>query len=109
PPALATRIGWTARTTGTYAVQTVAPLVLAGLLARRTRPGVAALVLAEPLAAWWTRRAQATDPLRWTITHLAEDVAYGVGVIAGCARTRTVAPLLPRIQRVRTRPHRRTP
>jgi mycofactocin system glycosyltransferase len=100
-PALAQRLGWTTRTTGSYLAQTAAPLVLAGLAQRRTRPGVAALLLAEPLASWWTRRAHATGPVRWTATHLAEDVAYGVGVLAGCARARTVAPLLPRLRRIR--------
>jgi mycofactocin system glycosyltransferase len=106
-PALAQRLGWTARTTGSYLAQTAGPLVLAGLVNRRTRVGTTALLLAEPLASWWTRRAHATDPVRWTATHLAEDVAYGAGVIAGCARARTVAPLLPRIRRVRAQ--RRTP
>jgi hypothetical protein len=106
-PALAQRLGWTARTTGSYLAQTAAPVVLAGLAHRRTRPGITALLLAEPLASWWTRRAHATDPLRWTAMHLAEDVAYGAGVIAGCARARTVAPLRPRVRRVRTQ--RRTP
>jgi hypothetical protein len=105
--ALAQRLAWTTRTGGGYLAQTAAPLALAGLAHRRTRIGVAALLLAEPVASWWTRRGHATDPVRWTATHLAEDVAYGAGVLVGCARARTVAPLLPRIRRVRAQ--RRTP
>jgi mycofactocin system glycosyltransferase len=108
-PALTQRLAWTARTTGSYALQTAAPLALAALLHRRTRTGTAALLLAEPVAAWWSRRAHATDPFRWTATHLAEDVAYGAGVLAGCARARTIAPLLPRIRRVRVRPPTESP
>jgi hypothetical protein len=103
-PALAHRLGWTARTTGSYLAQTATPLAIAGLIHPRTRAGTAALLLAEPLAAWCTRRVHAIDPVRWTTTHLAEDVAYGAGVIAGCLRARTVAPLIPRIRRVRVRP-----
>jgi mycofactocin system glycosyltransferase len=103
-PALIQRLAWTARTTGSYLAQTATPLAVAALAHRRTRPGVAALLLAEPLVAWCTRRAHATDPVRWTAAHLAEDVAYGVGVLAGCARARTVQPLIPRVRRVRVRP-----
>jgi mycofactocin system glycosyltransferase len=111
-PAIVQRLVWTARTSGSYAAQTAVPLVVAGLLHRRSRTGTAALLLAEPLAAWWTRRGQAIDPIRWTATHLAEDVAYGAGVLAGCVRARTLAPLLPRLCPIRlgrVRAHRRTP
>jgi hypothetical protein len=29
--------------------------------------------------------------------HAADDVAYGIGVWTGCARERTVRPLVPRL------------
>lgn len=34
--------------------------------------------------------------LRWTALRIADDLAYGTGVWAGCLRQRTAAPLLPR-------------
>ncbi len=52
---------------------------------------------------WWSRRAIATDPVTHVVGHLAEDVAYGSGVLLGCLRARTAAPLLPRLRRVRAR------
>ena len=35
--------------------------------------------------------------MRATALHVADDVAYGAGVWVGCARERTVVPLVPRI------------
>ena len=35
------------------------------------------------------------DPLRRALGRLADDVCYGAGVYAGCARVGTVAPLVP--------------
>ena len=43
------------------------------------------------------RRPEALDPVRFTALHVADDVAYGAGVWAGCARERTLVPLVPRI------------
>jgi hypothetical protein len=36
-------------------------------------------------------------PMRCMCAHIADDISYGVGVWTGCARERTLAPLLPRI------------
>lgn len=35
------------------------------------------------------------DPTRWTALRIADDLAYSAGVITGCLRHRTIAPLLP--------------
>ncbi|MFQ6330920.1 mycofactocin biosynthesis glycosyltransferase MftF [Nocardia sp. CWNU-33] len=37
--------------------------------------------------------------IRWAALRLADDLAYGAGVWAGCLRQRTIAPLLPRLAR----------
>ena len=35
--------------------------------------------------------------MRAMAVHVADDVAYGTGIWVGCARERTLAPLIPRI------------
>ena len=48
------------------------------------------------LVDWWRdRHRTGLDPLRYVALHLADDVAYGTGVWAGCGRERTIAPLVP--------------
>ncbi len=63
---------------------------------RRTRKA-AALALVLPALGDWVPDRGALDPLRFAALHVADDAAYGAGVWAGCARERTVTPLLPRI------------
>jgi mycofactocin system glycosyltransferase len=96
---------------GRYAIQYAPPLLLALLLARgragRTRRAAAAsLLLGTPLVAWATRRP-AVDPVRFAAVALADDIAYGAGVWAGCVRHRTAMPLRPTV--VRDRGKRGTP
>ena len=43
------------------------------------------------------RRPEALDPVRYAALHVADDVAYGAGVWVGCARERTLVPLVPRV------------
>jgi mycofactocin system glycosyltransferase len=81
---------------GRYATQYAAPVLLALLLARRSRPVAATLLLGPPLAAWATRRPP-IDPVRFAALAIADDIAYGAGVWAGCVRHRTTAPLRPRL------------
>ena len=86
---------------GRYATQYATPLLLAlalpgGRTRRSRRAAVAALVLGPPLVAWATRRP-AVDPIRFAAAAVAEDVAYGIGVWAGCVRHRTTAPLRPAV------------
>ena len=76
-----------------YATQFGWPLLLAGLCHRRTRRTAAALLLARPLAGWFGRPV---DPVRYTLASIADDVAYGAGVLTGCVRSRTAIPLVPR-------------
>ncbi len=70
------------------------PLLLAGLLVRRTRLGALALLLAPPLLNWW-RGGRQLDPARFTVAHIADDVVYGAGVWAGAVAERTAVPLTP--------------
>ena len=45
----------------------------------------------------WRNRERTLDPVRFTAGCVADDIAYGAGVWAGCARSRTLAPLLPKV------------
>jgi hypothetical protein len=84
---------------GRYATQYAAPLLLAGLLAggRRRwgrRAALASLLAGPGLVAWATRRP-GIDPFRYVAATIADDVAYGAGVWAGCVKHRTIRPLRP--------------
>ena len=69
--------------------------LVAALGSRRARRAVVAAVAVPALADWWSRRAQiGLDPVRYVALRLADDVAYGAGVWAGCVRHRTVGPLV---------------
>ena len=59
-------------------------------------PAAAPLVLAGPIASFRRTRPR-LDPVRFVAAHLADDIAYGAGVWAGCLRHRTSTPLRPRI------------
>ena len=88
---------------GRYATQYAAPVILGLMLAGgRARWGrraaLASLLVGPPLAAWVSRRPP-IDPLRFTAAAVADDVAYGAGVWAGCLRQRTTMPLRPTIGR----------
>ncbi len=89
----------TALGAGRAATQLALP-ALALALARpgRARRAALALVMGPPLVDWWRRRP-ALGPVTWTVASVADDVAYGAGVWAGCLRERTAAPLLPAVRR----------
>lgn len=80
--------------TGRFAGQLAAPLLLAGLLHRRTRGSSLALLLGPALMNWW-RAARVLDPVRFTAGHLVDDLVYGAGVWRGCIAERTAVPLTP--------------
>lgn len=83
---------------GRYGTQFAAP-VLAALLVPRgwgRRAAVASLLLGPPLTRWLADRP-GLDPVRYTVGALADDIAYGTGVWAGCLTHRTLAPVLPEI------------
>ncbi len=72
------------------------PALVLGLAFRRTRT-VSALALVVPALDEWAADRQELDPVRAVAVHVADDVAYGTGVWVGCARERTLVPLIPRI------------
>ena len=67
-----------------------------GLAFRRTRRA-SALALLLPALSELSTDQDARDPVRAVALHVADDVAYGTGVWVGCARERTVVPLIPRV------------
>jgi mycofactocin system glycosyltransferase len=70
------------------------PVLFAALIPRSTRRLSAFLLTSGPLAAWFLERPQ-LDPFRWTLACVGDDVAYGMGVLRGCAAYQTSAPLRP--------------
>jgi hypothetical protein len=72
------------------------PALVLGLALRRTR-AVSALALLVPALRDWAADRQGLDPVRAVAVHVADDVAYGTGVWVGCARERTLVPLIPRV------------
>ncbi|CAN5550371.1 mycofactocin biosynthesis glycosyltransferase MftF [soil metagenome] len=72
------------------------PLVaLFGGRVRRARPALVAAVVVPHLLEWRTLPT-GLDPVRWTALRVADDLAYGTGVWAGCLRARSARALLPR-------------
>ncbi|SHH07912.1 mycofactocin system glycosyltransferase [Jatrophihabitans endophyticus] len=92
-------VGQTGLGVARYAVQFAAPALLLATTRRRTRTSALALLLAPALTEWRRRRPE-LDPVRFAAAAVADDCAYGAGVVAGCVRHRTITPLLP----VRARP-----
>jgi mycofactocin glycosyltransferase len=90
---------------GKYSTQFAAPIIGALIIApgrsagapRWTRrAALASLLLGPPLTTWFARRPP-MGAAQFTVAQLADDIAYGTGVYAGCALTRTATPLRPRI------------
>jgi len=73
-----------------------APAFVLGLAFRRTRRS-SALALVVPALCEWAADRRDLDPVRAVAVHMADDVAYGTGVWVGCARERTLVPLIPRL------------
>jgi len=107
-PWIADRVAWrlaarlagggtlaSARPLGSAISRTWWPAVLPAAIAqRRLRLPLAALILAPPLLDWQDRRPP-LDPVRYLVARLLDDLGYSLGVWHGCARHRTVRPLLP--------------
>jgi mycofactocin glycosyltransferase len=72
------------------------PLLVLGLLFRRTRR-LAALALLVPALHDRGEEPGSLDVVRYVGLHVADDVAYGAGVWVGCLEARTAVPLLPRV------------
>jgi mycofactocin system glycosyltransferase len=74
------------------------PIALQLLLAagRRARL-VAAAALVLPAAAEYARSRPQLGPLSWITLRTGDNLAYGLGLWAGCARERSLAALRPRL------------
>jgi hypothetical protein len=105
---------------GRVLTQFAAPALLAVIAVRGRSSGAklagrraaaASLLLGPPLTTWAARRP-ALDPVRFTVAHIADDIAYGLGVWTGSLRSCTTVPLRPvisgRMLRVDTSVGRRT-
>ncbi|MFV2039453.1 MAG: mycofactocin biosynthesis glycosyltransferase MftF, partial [Acidimicrobiales bacterium] len=89
---------------GRYATQFAAPVLAAAAIfsrsgARRSswgrRVSVASLLIGPPVSKYLSSQPT-IGPVRFVSGHVADDVAYGAGVWAGCLRHRTIRPLCPR-------------
>lgn len=91
---------------GRYGTRFALPLLAAGIVSggrrRGRRVAAASLLLGPPLVDWLSRR-DSLDPVRFVLGRLADDVAYGAGVWAGCASNRTFGPVRPGLGRQRVR------
>ncbi|MEU7787480.1 mycofactocin biosynthesis glycosyltransferase MftF [Amycolatopsis sp. NPDC049159] len=98
--AMATAVHQTWLGCGRYGTQFAAPLLAALLVPRGwgRRAAVASLLLGPPLTAWAKTRP-GLDPVRYTAAAIADDVAYGGGVWAGCLAHRTLEPVRPALVR----------
>ncbi|HXW88301.1 MAG TPA: mycofactocin biosynthesis glycosyltransferase MftF [Streptosporangiaceae bacterium] len=103
PAATLTAVTQTWLGIGRYATQFAAPS-LAVLLAapggtsaarRWGRRAAAASLLLGPALTGYAQRRPRLDPVTFTLAHIADDVCYGAGVWAGCARARTLVPVTP--------------
>jgi mycofactocin system glycosyltransferase len=80
-----------------------APVLALGLAFRRTRTVAAGALLLPAVTDWGGQAADEEGPtgavglMPYLVLHVADDIAYGAGVWAGCARARTVEPLVPRV------------
>ena len=108
--AMTTAVGQTWLGLGRCLTQFATPALAAAVLSpgrRRGRVGhraaVLSLLLGPSLTAWvQSARPGARrelDPLRFAGAHVADELAYGLGVWAGCIRQRTLVPLRPVIAR----------
>jgi mycofactocin glycosyltransferase len=91
--------------TGRYATQFASPALALAVLApgggtraaRWGRRAAAAALALSPALDAWRRSDRALDPVRFTVGCIADDIGYGAGVWAGCARARTLAPVIPKV------------
>jgi len=66
----------------------------AALVSKRARRAMVAAVVIPPLVDWW-QGERSVDPVRYLALRVADDLAYGAGVWAGCLQHRTAEPLRP--------------
>jgi mycofactocin system glycosyltransferase len=89
---------------GRYSTQFGAPALAAALIGPggRTaavrwgrRAAIGSLLLGPAVRAWRQARPARLGLVACTLAHIADDVAYGAGVWAGCASARTLVPVRP--------------
>jgi mycofactocin glycosyltransferase len=103
--AAATAVRQTWLGTARYATQFACPALLLAVAApggktravRWGRRAAAAGLLLGPALDAGRKRERTLDPIRFTAGCVADDVAYGAGVWAGCVRARTLTPLRPKV------------
>lgn len=84
------------------------PAALLGAAGRRRRMATLGALAVAPALRDWVMSRPPMDPVRWTLISLADDLSYGIGVWRGAVRSRTIAPLLPRIRQRRSKGRSRT-
>jgi mycofactocin system glycosyltransferase len=77
-------------------VRAWSPAFVLGLAFPRYRRASAIALLAPALEDLRTNPGD-LDPLRYISAHVADDIAYGIGVWRGSVRSRTLRPLWPRV------------
>ena len=88
---------------GSYLSQVGGPLPVAASVAlaargrRRSAAGLAMVLAVPGLQTWWSGRS-VVDPATAIAGRLADDVAYGAGVWAGCLKQRSVRAFRPVIK-----------
>lgn len=86
---------------GRYATQFAGPVLVAATVVPG-RPGrrlaALSLLLGGPLTAWWPHRDR-LDPARFVAGRIADEIAYGAGVLAGCRTARSLAAVRPVVVR----------
>lgn len=95
--AMATAVRQTWVGIGRYGIQFASPALVAAVAVggrRGRRLAAASLLLGPPLTAWAEHKHH-LDPGRFVLAHLADEIAYGAGVWAGCATSRSTAALRP--------------
>jgi len=93
-------VGWTLIGVARAATMVGGPVMVAGVVLGPRRARVlGTLALVGPPAVEWWRRRPPLDPFRWIATAVADDMAYGLGVWAGCIAARTWSPLVPSFHR----------
>jgi mycofactocin glycosyltransferase len=80
------------------AFRTYGPLLVAAAVALpAVRRPVATLTVAATAVRWW-RAGRPTPRVAFVALSLADDLAYGAGVLAGAARSRRLGALRPRLR-----------
>ncbi|MDE0828847.1 MAG: mycofactocin biosynthesis glycosyltransferase MftF [Vicinamibacterales bacterium] len=97
-------VAQTWRGLGKYCTQLASPALVATLLKRCSqadsrwarRTAVASLLLG-PAVAEYVKKRPALNPASFCAAYVADDIAYGTGVWAGCIEHSTLVPVKPRL------------